>query len=78
MDHLSPLTITSFLWLICHQPTNVQSPGATITLENARGQGIGAADLSYLSGIDASQLEAKELFNGDLELKLAALGEGAP
>jgi hypothetical protein len=44
--------------------------GATITLENARGQGIGSGDLSYLSGIDASQLAAKELFNGDLTLTL--------
>jgi len=44
--------------------------GVTITLENARGQGIGSGDLSYLSGIDVSQLEAKELFNGDLELTL--------
>jgi hypothetical protein len=44
--------------------------GATITLENARGQGVGAGDLSYLSGIDVSQLESEEQFNGDLELKL--------
>ncbi|MGD8415064.1 MAG: T9SS type A sorting domain-containing protein [Candidatus Latescibacterota bacterium] len=49
------------------RPTPV---GATITLENARGQGVGAGDLSYLSGIDVSQLESEEQFNGDLELKL--------
>jgi hypothetical protein len=44
--------------------------GATITLENARAQGVGPGDLSYLSGVDVRQLEAKELFNGDVQLTL--------
>jgi hypothetical protein len=46
-----------------------QTPvGLTITLENARGQDIGAGDLSYVSGIDMSQMTATSRFNGDLEL----------
>jgi hypothetical protein len=42
----------------------------TITLENARGNGIGAGDISYLTGIDLSRVELREVFNGDLELVL--------
>lgn len=44
--------------------------GAIITLENARGQGILAGDLTHLSGIDVGRLEVEELFNGDLQLTL--------
>jgi hypothetical protein len=42
----------------------------TIKLENARAQGIGANDITYLSGIDMSAVETTELFDGDLELSL--------
>jgi hypothetical protein len=45
-------------------------PGVTIVLENARGQGIGAGDVSYLSGIDLSRAEESEAANGDLRLAL--------
>lgn len=44
--------------------------GVTLNLENARGHGIGAGDISYLSGIDLRRVESRELFNGDLELVL--------
>ena len=44
--------------------------GVTIVLENARGQGIGAGDVSYLNGVDLSRAEVSEAANGDLLLAL--------
>jgi hypothetical protein len=53
------------------QHANQDAPaGVTITLENARGVGMGAGDISYLTGIDLSRAESTEAFNGDLVLTL--------
>jgi hypothetical protein len=43
----------------------------TITLENARGHGIDADDISYLAGIDLTRVEIKETFDGNLELTIS-------
>lgn len=44
------------------------APGVTITLENPRGQGITATDISYLTGVNLRTAVIAETFSGDVEI----------